>query len=60
MVARMELQCGDAQRGEVKDDFQISSLNNWWIMVAFIAIGNSRKEYILEEQGGRQILFLPC
>ena len=56
----MELQCGDAQRGEVKDDFQISSLNNWWIMVAFIAIGNSRKEYILEEQGGRQILFLPC
>ena len=56
----MRLQCGGGQRGGVKDDVQVSSLNNWWIMVAFTAIGNSREECALEEQGGRQILFLPC
>jgi len=60
MVARMGLQFGGGQRGGVQDDVQVSSLNNWWIMVAFTVIGNSREECALEEEGGRQILFLPC
>ena len=60
MVAGLGLQCGGGQRGGVKDDVQVSSLNNWWIMVAFIVIGNCREECALEEQGGKQIVFLPC